>query len=398
VLRTPGMSGSTAPQRMERTSEQRSTPFRLTRLAARGFRNLAELVFVPGPRFNVIYGDNGQGKSNLLEAIDYIATLRSFRGASTDELIARATADSAGPSKPRECELHAELEATPLPHVSRVRLSTRSPRGVELDGKRPRSRSAYLGTVPLVLFHPGDMQLVSGSPELRRSFVDRLLEQIDPVFASTAEAYDRALRSRNRMLRAEPVDVRAVKSYDELLASAGAILGQTRARLLAEIAPRVASACAEIGGEPARLTMRYEPRCEPSVNALREKLETSLEKDLARGFTAEGPHADEIGFYLDGEPAKRYASQGQQRSIVLALKVAELAELERRSGRSPILLLDDVSSELDRGRNRRLFELLSRLGGQVFLTTTQPELILLDADRTDFKVERGVVAQLGIER
>jgi DNA replication and repair protein RecF len=382
-------------ERLMEPIEKRGAPFRLTRLAARAFRNLAELSFEPGPRFNVIYGDNGQGKSSLLEAIDYIATLRSFRGASTDELIARASAEA---SNARECELRAELEATPLPHVCRVRLSTRSPRSVELDGKRQRSRSAYLGTVPLVLFHPGDMQLVSGSPEQRRSFVDRLLEQIDPVFASTAEAYDRALRSRNRMLRAEPADVRAVRSYDELLASAGAILGQTRARLLAEIGPRVATACADIGGEPGRLSMRYEPRCEPTVSVLREKLETSLQKDLARGFTAEGPHADEIGFYLDGEPAKRYASQGQQRSIVLALKVAELAELERRSGRSPILLLDDVSSELDRGRNRRLFEVLSRLGGQVFLTTTQPELILLDADRTDFKVERGVVAQLGSAR
>lgn len=375
-------------------SEQRGDPFRLTRLSARGFRNLAELSFSPGSHFNVIHGDNGQGKSNLLEAIDYIATLRSFRGATTEDLIARAPTEPA--NHKRECELRAELHATPLPHVCRIRLSTQAPRSLELDGKRPRSRSAYLGTVPLVLFHPGDMQLVSGSPELRRSFVDRLLEQLDPVFASTAEAYDRALRSRNRMLKTEPSDVRAVKSYDELLASAGAIIGQARQRLLAEIAPRVTHACADIGGEPARLHVRYEPRVIPEVSLLREALEKSLDKDLARGFTAEGPHADDIGFYLDGAPAKRYASQGQQRSIVLALKVAELAELERRSGRSPILLLDDVSSELDRGRNRRLFELISALGGQVFLTTTQPELILLDSERSAsnierFKVEAGVI-------
>jgi DNA replication and repair protein RecF len=357
---------------------------RLERLALRGFRNLADTSFHPGPRFNVVHGDNGQGKSNLLEAIDYIATLRSFRGAATDDLIARGA---------QGAELLAEVHVEPVPHQCRVRLSRDAARSVQLDGKRPRARSAYVGVIPLVLFHPGDMLLVAGAPEQRRGFVDRLLEQIDSVFASTADAYDRALRSRNRMLRAEPVDVHAVTAYDELLAAAGAIIGQARARLVSEIAPRIVAAFAEIGGEPARLRVAYEPRCEATVEALRRALVQSLDKDLARGFTAEGPHADDIGFYLDDTPAKRYASQGQQRSIVLALKVAELAELERRSDKSPMLLLDDVSSELDRGRNRRLFELLSALAGQVFLTTTQPELILIDHDRKDFRVERGVIAE-----
>lgn len=359
---------------------------RLSRLALRGFRNLELQSFEPGPRFNVVHGDNGQGKSNLLEAIDYVATLRSFRGANAQEMIARGG---------ETAELLAEVYAEPVPHSARITLSNRAQRAVQLDGKRPRSRSAYVGTIPLVLFHPGEMQLVAGSPELRRTFVDRLIEQIDPVFASTADAYERALRSRNRMLKAEPIDVHAVTAYDELLASAGAVLGQARRRLIDEIAPRVTAACADIGGEPARLAMRYEPRGEPSVDALRTALRESLDKDLARGFTAEGPHADDIGFYLDGTPAKRYASQGQQRSIVLALKVAELAELERRSNKSPILLLDDVSSELDRGRNKRLFELLSSLAGQVFLTTTQPELILIDRDRVDFRVDRGVIRPSG---
>jgi len=359
---------------------------RLTRLAMRGFRNLELQSFEPGPRFNVVHGDNGQGKSNLLEAIDYVATLRSFRGANAEEMCARGA---------ETAELLAEVYALPVPHVSRIQVSNNAPRSVQLDGKRPRSRSAYVGTIPLVLFHPGDMQLVAGSPELRRTFVDRLIEQIDPVFASTADAYERALRSRNRMLKNEPVDVHAVTAYDELLASAGAVLGQARRKLIEEIAPRVTAACADIAREPARLVMRYEPRCEPTVDALRAALKESLEKDLGRGFTAEGPHADDIGFYLDATPAKRYASQGQQRSIVLALKVAELAELERRSNKSPVLLLDDVSSELDRGRNKRLFELLSALAGQVFLTTTQPELILIDGDRKDFRVERGVIKPTG---
>ena len=193
---------------------------RLSRLAARGFRNLEPLSFEPGPRFNVVHGDNGQGKSNLLEAIDYVATLRSFRGASAEDMIARGT---------ETADLLAEVYAEPIPHSARITLSTRAQRAVQLDGKRPRSRSAYVGTIPLVLFHPGDMQLVAGSPELRRTFVDRLIEQIDPVFASTADAYERALRSRNRMLKTEPADVHAVTAYDEICVR-GAILGSRAAR------------------------------------------------------------------------------------------------------------------------------------------------------------------------
>ena len=125
--------------------------------------------------------------------------------------------------------------------------------------------------------------------------------------------------------------------------------------------------------------------------AILEALRRSYEKDRARGFTAEGPHADDLALRVRDVVAKHHASQGQHRAIVLALKVAELDVLASRVGRVPILLLDDVSSELDRSRNRRLFELLGKLGGQVFLTTTHPEFILLEENRVDFHVEAGVV-------
>ena len=125
------------------------------------------------------------------------------------------------------------------------------------------------------------------------------------------------------------------------------------------------------------------------------KVKEAFEKDCARGFTADGPHADDLALTVRAIAAKHHASQGQQRAIVLALKVAELDELSARTGKVPVLLLDDVSSELDRGRNRRLFELLSRLGGQVFLSTTHPEFILLEEHRRDFHVARGVVTPSG---
>jgi DNA replication and repair protein RecF len=220
-----------------------------------------------------------------------------------------------------------------------------------------------------------------------------MLEQFDPTYATTLHAYSRALRSRNRLLRAETPRRSAIVAYDELLASAGAIIAQCRQRLLAEMAPSVAEAFRSISGEGLRLRLEYAPRVEPEVGALRQALGQSLDKDLARGFTAEGPHADEIALSLDDTLARRFGSQGQHRAIVLALKVTELHELTRRVGRVPVLLLDDVSSELDKHSNRRLFDLLGELGGQVFLTTTHPEFILLERDRIDRRVQAGVLEE-----
>jgi DNA replication and repair protein RecF len=366
------------------TEQRPAQPLTLTRLRLRGFRNLAPTSFSPGPRFNVLHGDNGQGKSNLLEAIDYLGSLRSFRGAAAADLIQKGAADA---------ELAAELQGDVVPRELRVKLSVAEARQVSLDGKRPRTRAGYLSAVQTVLFHPGDLQLVGGAPELRRTFVDRMLEHFDATYGSSLEAYERALRSRNRLLRADPPSRSAVRAFDELLASAGAVIGKTRARLLAELGPSVQSAFAQVSGGQHELSLRYEPRVAPELDALRKALAESLDKDLARGFTAEGPHADEIAITLDGHLARRFGSQGQQRAIVLALKVAELSELTRRVGRVPILLLDDVSSELDPSRNRRLFELLADLGGQVFLTTTQAELILLAGERVDYALKAGTLTR-----
>lgn len=357
-------------------------PLWVKRFAARGFRNLADLELEPGARFNVVHGDNGQGKTNLLEALDYLSTLRSFRGAAPAELILHGA---------EAAVLAARIETGPTTREERVRLAHGSPREVLIDGRRVRARSGPQGLLPAVLFHPGDVGLVSGSPERRRALLDRALAQLDATFSSTAAAYDRALRSRNRLLRPERVDARAVHAYDEILAAAGAVIGRARAALVDDLAPRVSAIYGEITGEDDALRLRYAPRVEPEVERLRKALADALDRDQARGFTADGPHADDLEIALEGRGARRFASQGQQRAAALALKVAELGALEARSGRVPLLLLDDVSSELDASRSRRLFACLARLGGQVFLTTTHPGLIPLDRDRTDFRMARGVV-------
>jgi DNA replication and repair protein RecF len=359
------------------------TPLRIERLNVHGFRNLVRDVIAPGACFNVVHGDNGAGKSSLLEAIDYLASLRSFRGARTEDLVTLGMETAL---------VEARVVGDAAPRTFRTVLHRTEPRELRLDGKRPRSVAAWHASIQVVLFHPGDLTLASGPAEPRRAFLDRVLEQMDPTYAASLASYQKALRSRNRLLKREGVDPRSIRAFDEILASAGAIVGKTRDRLVRDLAPLAETAFREVVGEHVPLRVEYKPRVEPSVSAIREALERSYAKDIERGFTAEGPHGDDVALdVVDRAPARHHASQGQHRAIVLALKVAELDVLARRTGKVPILLLDDVSSELDRTRNRRFFALLARLGGQVFLTTTHPEFILLDESRVDFFVENGII-------
>jgi len=356
---------------------------RVRALAIRDLRNLTAVDLEPCARFNVLSGDNGAGKTSVIEAIDYLATLDSFRRARTDDLL-RHGRDHA--------LIVAELTTDAvIPRRFRVALHRHAPRQVTVDGKRPRSSATYHASVHTVLFHPGDLEIASGGPEPRRGLLDRVLGQMDATYAAATAAYSKALRSRNRLLRTDGVDRRSIVAYDEILASAGTVVAQARERLVAELGPRTEEAFREVAGADLPLEVRYRPRVEPSVSSLRRALERSLEKDLARGFTAEGPHADDLHLGVRGTAARRQASQGQHRAIVLALKVAEMTVLARRTGIVPILLLDDVSSELDRERNRRFFAVLSGIGGQVFLTTTQSDLIRIDGDRADFRVAGGKV-------
>jgi DNA replication and repair protein RecF len=356
----------------------------LESLALDHFRNLASLVLEPGPRFNVLFGDNGAGKSSLLEAIGYLASLRSFRSARKDDMIAREQQRSL---------LRARIKAAPLAHDYRIVLDRNEGRSVQVDGKKPRSLGTYYGLMPLVIFHPGDTELMSGSPEARRGFLDRVLEQVDPGYARWVDDYGKALRSRNRMLKAPRVEPRSVRAYDPILAELGAKIGSARQALTLELKPLAESHFAEITEHALPIVLSYAARHEPAQDVLARALHENYEKDLTRGYTGVGPHGDDLRAGIDDTLAKHHASQGQHRALVLALKVAELSVLAQRKRQVPALLLDDVSSELDRSRNRRFFQLLGRLGGQVFLTTTHREFILLDHDRVDFQIDRGGVVR-----
>ncbi|HXX31739.1 MAG TPA: DNA replication/repair protein RecF [Myxococcaceae bacterium] len=345
----------------------------LQRFRARDFRNLRAVDLAPSPRATVVVGRNGQGKTNLLEAIYFLCTLRPLRGARLAELVRF------------ECDVALLGGRFTLGGAARdIAVEIRAgSRQASVDGKRAASLEEYFGGVSVVAFTPDDLAVVKGAPEERRSFLDRAVFNRLPGFLAASRTYLRALRSRNRLLR-EGAPLEYLRAYEDALATAGGRILVLRRDLLEELAPRAVAVVASIARLPG-VAYRYAPAHlelplagadESSLSrALLEALRHRLPRDQERGFTSVGPHADDLEITIDGRPARAFASQGQARALVLAWKIAEIENLRDVLGRFPLLLLDDVSSELDPERNAFLMRYLAGSGAQVLLTTTEPSLV-----------------------
>ncbi len=362
----------------------------LQALQLQSFRNLAPMTIEPGQGFNVFVGDNGQGKTNLLEAIYLAGTLRSFRTSHTAEMIAHDQPEAA---------VRARVERGGLARLYELRLTPRR-KETRLDGKTPRSLADYFGDFNVVLFAPDDLRVPRGNPAGRRRFLDRSVFNRQPSFLADAQRYARALKSRNALLRAERVDDALLDAYDEELKRSGARMLRARRRYLAELSGLFADAYESITQSGLPVELVYEApdallEAGEDEDALVERLGAALvatrARDRARRQTNIGPHADDLCFLLAGKPARAFASQGQLRSLVLAWKTAEMRLLRARQGDSPLLLLDDVSSELDATRNRFLFDFLRKIECQCFVTTTHEKHVAVTENRLDFRVFGGHV-------
>lgn len=359
----------------------------VTRLTLCDFRNFSEAELRPHPRFNVICGDNGQGKTNLLEALFWLATLRPLRATRLRELVRWGQ---------RATRVEVDVHHDGLDH--RLAVEVREGERLALrEGKNTRA-SQYFGALAVVLFTPDDVGLVRGSPADRRRFLDRAIFTGRPAHLADVVAYRRALDGRNALLRDHAADL-LIGAYEAALATQGARLMAARRAYVERLAPRFAAIVAAIAGEALDIELTYRPSldidpADPAAAAA--ALEACWAEDRAhdrdRGFTKRGPHADDLALSLLDRSARTYASQGQQRAIVLALKIAEIQLLEEQHGCTPVLLLDDVSSELDPQRNARLFEFLGAFDGQVFITTTDAAFLRIDADRRTWRITAGAVA------
>jgi DNA replication and repair protein RecF len=352
----------------------------LDELALENFRNIADSKLLPGERFNVLTGGNGMGKTNLIEAIYLLGALRSYRTSVRRELLRHGTESArvaglfGGAAAGMRCEIELEGRA----------------RRVRVDGKQQRPSGDHFRSLPMVLFHPGNMELAQGGPEARRRFLDRALYQAEPAYPELHRAYNRAQAGRNRLLKERPIDRRAIRPFDAQLAEQSARIVAIRKRFVDGLAALFGEAFQELSnGRDARV--EYRPSASSDAEENGAALERSLRVDAERGYTTRGPHADDLLLTVDERRARRFASQGQQRLVVLSLKIAETRALATTTGRTPLLLLDDVSSELDAQSNERLFAFLLGVGGQVFITATHVESIRIDSERTDFSVVDGRV-------
>ncbi len=361
---------------------------RLLALRLRDFRNIEAADLEPGPRATVIVGPNGQGKTNLLESVYLLATLKPLRTARLAELPRFGT---------KACRIEGAFELGSARRVVGVHIEDGT-RQALVDGKKVKDLEDYFGGVAVVAFTPDDLAVIKGGPEVRRRFLDRAVFNRFPAFLGESRTYARALKSRNRLLR-EQTDPAVIEAFDEPLAKAGARIVTRRRRFLAELAPRFQEVLGRLSQGQLEGRLRYAPPVvegaadEAAVaGCLLEELARRLPRDRERGFTSVGPHADQLSIQLQGRPARTYASQGQQRAVVLALKIAEIENLREMLGFQPLLLLDDVSSELDRQRNAQLMEYLASLDGQVLLSTTDPTLVAAAAgpDARFFTVRDGI--------
>lgn len=337
---------------------------RLDRLWLSDFRSYEAAEFVPHPEgLTVVAGRNGEGKTNLLEAVGYLATLRSFRGVPGEALIrhgaeravVRAQVDRGG----RGVLIEAELVASGRDRVQVNRQALRRARDL-------------LGSFQVTVFSPDDLALVKGGPAERRDYLDELLVALHPRHDATQTELDRVTRQRNALLksvagvRQPPEDVvTTLDVWDRKLAVAGEALAAAREGLTRALEPFADACYAELASPSAdRVGLVYRRSWS---GPLAEALFEARADDLRRGLTTVGPHRDELDLVIDGMPARTHASQGEQRSLALALRLAGHRVVTDRLETAPVLLLDDVFSELDDHRSAALLRALPT--GQALLTT-----------------------------
>jgi DNA replication and repair protein RecF len=374
----------------------------LERVAVRDFRNLARVDLDLSPRLTVVSGKNGHGKTALLEAIYFAATSKSFRTPRAAELVRHG--ERVTSVRARFVESAADAAATPLPPLAREQLASIEVKkvGVRIDGNKPATLAEYATRSPVVVFHPQELELSSGAAGGRRLLLDRLALFRSPRSAEHRARYALALKSRQQLLRREEdVNVAELEAFEELCARHGAALTRARREAAEALAPELLASFARIAAPGLELAIRYKPGGSEDEQAARAELERQRPRDAHRPTAGFGPHRDELELELGGHAARTVASQGQHRALTLALKAAETTAIGRARGVEPILLLDDVSSELDRDRTEALFVFLGQAHGQIVITTTRPELILAPgierSERLDLALESGRVTTLNHE-
>ncbi len=332
----------------------------LAQLKLRDFRNYTRLDAEFTPGFQVLLGDNAQGKTNVLEAIYLMATLRSFRGVGGAQMIRHG----------QKGYFVGGRAVSQGSHEIKMYWSS-AERKLSLDGQPVRRLSDYLGVLRVVAFCTEDLQLVKGTARSRRRFADLLLTQTHPTYLGLLQRYARALRSRNAMLKQRSPDEAALDSFSAELVKLGNEIIRLRRELTPRLSPLARLAYRRISNDAEELLLEYQPGVRKDFAV---ELAQSRQRERTYRSTLVGPHRDEFRLLLNEKPAAQYGSEGQKRTLAIALKMAQAEYLTGIHGSPPVLLIDDVMGELDVKRRSGLMPLLERAHhaqGQVFMTCTE---------------------------
>ncbi|HVO76567.1 MAG TPA: DNA replication and repair protein RecF [Candidatus Bathyarchaeia archaeon] len=357
------------------------------------FRNIAKATLSFSPTFNLIAGRNAQGKTNILEAIYLFSLGRSFRTRSLEEAVRFG-----------EEYFFARLEGVSdsgVPFDIEAGFERAGRAKVSVNGKRAAGFSEIVGIIPGVIFVAEDILLASGPPAGRRAYLDYTAAQISPLYLREIKEYRLVLKQRNALLERAArscATPEGIEPWDDALAAKGASIVRIRLEAMREIAERAEKLFGEIMGLPSGFRMEYvssfNPAGKDSEEALREALARVRDQERRRGYTMAGPHYDDARLFLEDSELRRYGSQGRKRLAALVLKLAQALTILERRGEKPVVILDDIFSELDRDTVARVREHLTD-SYQSFITTPRPDEpgLLLPPGAARFSVEGGVVTE-----
>ncbi|MCL2564500.1 MAG: DNA replication/repair protein RecF [Defluviitaleaceae bacterium] len=343
----------------------------ITSLNLKNFRNLLEQQVELAPHINIFYGDNGQGKTNFLESLYFCATGRSHRAMTDKELIAFDETDAFVQLKYSEGKIHVHLE--------------NGKKGISVNGMPIKKLGDLLGNLVIVMFSPEDLELAKEGPGVRRRFMDMEICKLSPLYYHELSSYYRVLRQRNNLLKStvrERSLLDTIPVWDEALVSHGIKIYKLRKKFVEEIGEIAALLYQKIAGGIDSISLYYKPNVTPD-NFL-DKLTRFRERDLKLTTTTAGIHKDDIQILINERDIRAFGSQGQQRTASLSLKLAEIELIKNVKNKKPVLLLDDVLSELDEKRQKHLLSLIKEV--QTIITCTGMEDVLKKISNDDTKI------------
>lgn len=349
------------------------------------FRNYENLSLTFSSNNNIMYGDNAQGKTNILEAIYLCATTKSHKGSKEKEMIRLGE---------EEAHIRMFVERDEITHRLDMHLKKNKPKGVAIDGIPIKKSGELFGIVNVIFFSPEDLSIIKDGPSERRRFIDMELCQLDRLYLHNLINYNKVLNQRNNLLKQIGFNkslLETIYVWDEQLVKYGSQIIEARQKFIRDMNEIVVVLHDKLSNGREKLSINYEPNT--TAEEFKAKLSKSLERDVALKVTNVGPQRDDLSFFVNDQDIRKFGSQGQQRTAALSLKLSEIELVKRVTRDTPILLLDDVLSELDRNRQNQLLDSIGDI--QILLTCTGVEEFIKNRLLTEniYKVTNGSVKE-----